>query len=93
LSKSEFQLEHVTPRAQGGRTNWQNCVVSCNRCNQRKQDKTPAQARMSILTKPVRPKSLPGTVSPAFRWAEGMPSEWRDFIASVHYWHGTLDDD
>jgi 5-methylcytosine-specific restriction endonuclease McrA len=93
LSKSEFQLEHVTPRAQGGRTNWQNVVVACEPCNQRKQDKTPAQARMKLSTKPVQPRSLPGMVSPAFRWEPGMPMEWKSFVASVTYWHSELEND
>ena len=91
VTKTEFQIEHVVPRAQGGRTIWTNCVTSCNRCNQRKQDKTPRQAGMRLLSKPVRPKSLPGMFSPVIQWSKEMPTEWRDFIASVDYWHGTLE--
>jgi len=92
VSKSEFQIEHVVPRAKGGRTVWENVVVACEPCNQRKQDKTPAQARMRLLSKPVRPKSLPGMYSPVIQWETGMPDEWRDFVYSVSYWHSELED-
>lgn len=93
VSKSEFQLEHVIPRSLGGHTNWENVVVSCETCNQRKSNRTPEQAKMKLLAKPKRPKHLPGQVSPAFRWEPGMPSEWRDFVASVDWWHGDLETD
>ena len=93
VTRSAFQIEHVTPRAQGGRTTWANCVTACNPCNQRKQDKTPQQARMRLLSKPSKPKSLPGAFSPVLAWDEKrMPMEWRDYLASVHYWHDKLEE-
>ena len=92
VTKTEFQIEHVVPKAQGGRTVWENVVVACGPCNQRKQDKTPAQAQMRLLSKPVRPKSLPGMFSPVIQWSDGMPDEWRGFVYSVQYWHSQLED-
>lgn len=92
VDRAEFQIEHVIPRAQGGKSTWENVVVACHRCNQKKEDKTPAQAKMPLLSKPSKPKSLPGTFSPVISWSEGMPKEWKSFIASVHYWHDKLEE-
>ncbi|MFO7733991.1 MAG: HNH endonuclease signature motif containing protein, partial [Candidatus Aminicenantes bacterium] len=30
---------HVTPRAQGGQSRWENCVLACLACNKRKADR------------------------------------------------------
>ncbi|NIQ80110.1 MAG: HNH endonuclease, partial [Anaerolineae bacterium] len=45
----EFEYEHVVPKTQGGKTNWENIVVSCHACNQRKKGRTPEQAGMRLL--------------------------------------------
>lgn len=52
-------VDHVQPRARGGRNTWDNTVASCDPCNQRKGDRTPAEAGMRLLVRPRRP-----------RWAE-----------------------
>lgn len=89
VSLSEFTFDHVTPKSQGGKTCWENIVVSCLACNGRKEDRTPTQAHMVLKNVPVRPKSLPGS-DLSMTWGEGMPSSWKDYLGSVQYWHGTL---
>jgi len=42
-------VDHITPRAQGGLHDFDNLVAACRRCNSRKKDRTPEQARMPIL--------------------------------------------
>ncbi len=54
-------LDHVVPRARGGRTEWTNIVACCAACNARKADRTPEQARMVLRSAPVRPARLPVT--------------------------------
>ncbi|MEZ5347423.1 MAG: HNH endonuclease [Pyrinomonadaceae bacterium] len=46
----DLTLDHILPRAQGGTTTPQNLVSACVRCNQRKGNRTPEQARMPLLT-------------------------------------------
>lgn len=46
-------LDHVVPRAQGGRSTYQNLVSCCSACNSRKGDRTPEQAGMK-LKRPIR---------------------------------------
>lgn len=46
----DLTLDHILPRAQGGVTTPQNLVSACVKCNQRKGNRTPEQARMPLLT-------------------------------------------
>ena len=46
----ELTLDHITPRAQGGKSTAENLVTACAPCNGRKADRTPEQARMPLLT-------------------------------------------
>ncbi|GAB2962302.1 HNH endonuclease [Micromonospora polyrhachis] len=41
-------IDHVLPRSRGGRNTWQNTIAACYDCNQRKGDRTPAEAGMPI---------------------------------------------
>ena len=46
----DLTLDHILPRAQGGASAPENLVAACSKCNQRKADRTPEQARMPLLT-------------------------------------------
>ena len=48
-------VDHVLPRSRGGQWSWLNTVAACGRCNSRKGDRTPAEARMSLLVRPHQP--------------------------------------
>lgn len=47
--------DHVIPKCQGGENTWENCVTSCSSCNSRKDNRTPAQAGMKLLSVPTEP--------------------------------------
>ena len=91
-SRSELNLDHVLPRSQGGRTSWENVVCSCVRCNMRKGGRTPEQAGMRLLKKPVRPRWVP-----LFRGATRKSTyrEWLPFLslADASYWNVELIDE
>jgi len=55
LKHSEITIDHVIPRAQGGKTSFLNCVISCNSCNNKKANKTPEEAKMPLIKKPIHP--------------------------------------
>jgi 5-methylcytosine-specific restriction endonuclease McrA len=57
LPAKELTLDHVLPRSRGGGSTWENLVACCFRCNNRKGDRTPAEAGMT-LAKPPRPISI-----------------------------------
>ena len=46
----ELTLDHILPRSRGGDNSPVNVVTSCMTCNNRKGDRTPAEARMPLLT-------------------------------------------
>ena len=48
-------IDHVLPRAQGGKTTWLNCVAACLKCNGDKADRTPEQAGMRLEIEPWVP--------------------------------------
>lgn len=88
VTMSEFTYDHVTPLSQGGKTVWENIVVSCLRCNQKKAGRTPTQARMALISTPAKPKTLSADGLP-FSLAD-IPDTWKDYLGSVQYWHDTL---
>jgi 5-methylcytosine-specific restriction endonuclease McrA len=47
---SELTLDHILPRSRGGDNSPVNVVSACIACNNRKGDRTPAEARMPLLT-------------------------------------------
>lgn len=50
-------LDHVIPKSRGGKNDWSNLVTCCRKDNHRKADRTPEEAGMKLLRKP-----LPATV-------------------------------
>ena len=55
-NKHELTVDHVIPRSRGGTTTWENVVAACGACNHRKGDRTPDEAKMTLLAKPARPR-------------------------------------
>lgn len=58
LKGKPWTIDHVFPSSRGGRSEWSNVVVSCKTCNQAKGDRTPEEAKMKLLQKPVAPFGL-----------------------------------
>jgi len=90
VPRSEITYDHVVPRAHGGTTVWENVVIACFPCNQKKGGHTPAQVRMRLLSTPVKPKKLPDARL-TLTWRTGMPESWRGWVRDVCYWNGELD--
>lgn len=88
FSLSKLTYDHVVPRAQGGKTCWENIVMACYPCNGRKGHRAPAQVGMRLLKQPVRPQWLPVV---AFRIDPNcsIPETWIQWV----YWHGALEED
>ena len=85
----ELNYDHVVPRHMGGRTTWENIVTSCYPCNARKRNRTPEMAGMTLLSLPVKPKSLPITVH--LNFTGDVPPLWESYV----YWNTAFggDDD
>ncbi|QDV36511.1 HNH endonuclease [Tautonia plasticadhaerens] len=83
---SELTIDHVLPRAQGGVSTWENCVLACVGCNSRKANRTPEQAHMRLRKKPVRPEW-----KPMYAYSTMRIESWSRFISEA-YWNVALDE-
>ena len=81
----ELSIDHVVPRAQGGVSNWTNCVLACMTCNKRKADRTPREAGMRLRKAPVRP-----TWKPIYARDSVRIESWSKFISET-YWNVPLE--
>lgn len=79
---SELSLDHVLPRSQGGETNWENIVCACVECNVRKGGRTPRQANMTLIRKPVKPKRSPML---NLKLTQKKYQSWQSFLENA-YW-------
>jgi 5-methylcytosine-specific restriction endonuclease McrA len=52
----ELNIDHILPRSRGGADTWENLVTACRVCNLRKGWRTPDEAGMHLIRKPVRPR-------------------------------------
>lgn len=77
----ELNVDHVLPRARGGRDAWDNLVISCRDCNLRKGKRTPEEAGMRLARSPVKPGwSTAAHIALTTR----MPfSEWQPFLGAT----------
>ena len=73
---SDLTMDHVIPKSKGGLKSWTNIVASCKRCNSRKRDRTPEEARMPLIKQPQVPR---WTIEVLLRDKE-VPSEWDHYI-------------
>lgn len=48
-------VDHIIPKAKGGKSSFDNCVAACKPCNNRKGDKSCSEARMYPKVKPYTP--------------------------------------
>lgn len=79
---SELSLDHVVPRSHGGTATWENIVCACVSCNIRKGGRTPSQASMRLITKPVRPRRNPVLT---IKLNDGRYESWKAFLDNA-YW-------
>ncbi len=84
VSINDGTYDHVVPRAQGGKTEWTNIVTCCETCNSKKGGRTPAQAKMRLRKKPIRPAWVPIMFVNVSQ--ESAPDAWRDYL----YWTQSL---
>lgn len=80
--KPDLTIDHVIPSSRGGTDTWENLVLACVKCNVKKANRTPDEARMPLVRKPVKPNWLPrfGTRAPASEL-----TSWQRFVDAA-YW-------
>ena len=56
LGRADFTIDHIVPRSRKGVNSWGNTACACYACNQRKDDRTPHEAGMTLLWEPKTPR-------------------------------------
>ncbi len=82
FTTNELSLDHVIPRSMGGKSAWENIVCACAQCNVKKGGRTPQQARMTLIQKPVKPKRNPLI---HFHLGHQRYRSWKQFLDHA-YW-------
>jgi len=77
LKPNEGNIDHVIPRSKGGKTSFDNCVLSSKEINTKKADKTPKEAGLKLIKQPTVPKEMP--VSKLIKNKHKIP-EWDHFL-------------
>ena len=89
LETAEYTIDHVLPRARGGRSVWANLALACVRCNKRKSDRTPQEAGLMFRQKLIEPSQF----DPRFNFRlhiKVLRPEWSDYKAYL-YWNVELE--
>lgn len=103
--QDDVTIDHVVPRSQGGKTTFTNCVLACIKCNKRKDNRTPEQAKMplvkivsangkthkEIYDRPKAPKWSPVYAVPRY---QKFPKSWGKFLQDMIddlYWNTELE--
>ena len=82
----ELSIDHIVPRSQGGKNTWENIVCACVKCNTKKGGRTPEQAHMRLISKPVRPKRSPVLT---IKLSDQRYASWKQFL-DFAYWNVEL---
>ncbi|MBX3359514.1 MAG: HNH endonuclease [Phycisphaeraceae bacterium] len=82
FSSAELSIDHVLPRTQGGGDTWDNLVCACVKCNARKGGRTPDQAAMKLIRRPIRPRRNPLIT---LRLGQERYASWKAFLDEA-YW-------
>jgi 5-methylcytosine-specific restriction endonuclease McrA len=73
----DLTLDHVTPRAKGGKHAWENLVTACRSCNHRKGQKTVQEAGLRLRKQPTQPHVSAYYILYQYLKAE---EDWRKFV-------------
>ncbi|WP_156680167.1 HNH endonuclease [Sphingomonas profundi] len=84
---TELTFDHIVPRAQGGRTTWENVATACAPCNLRKGGRTPRQAGMKLALPAYRPTSWQLQEQGRSFPPNYLHQSWRDWL----YWDVELE--
>jgi len=78
----DLSLDHIVPRSRGGTSTWDNVVCCCLRCNVKKGGRTPKEANMRLISKPVKPKRSPVI---NVKLSDSKYRSWKQFLDHA-YW-------
>lgn len=75
--KSLLNLDHIVPRARGGKSSWTNIVASCRWCNNDKGDKLLSELGWTLIKNPQKPKWQAHVATP---FEKAKKQYWQKFL-------------
>ena len=76
LPSGDLTLDHVTPKSRGGGSTWENLVSCCFACNNKKDNRTPAEAGMRLINGKPRPIMIHSKI----RMLQGDNQVWSKYL-------------
>lgn len=76
-SKKDLTLDHVVPKSKGGQNTWMNLVTCCFKCNLKKGDRTPEEAKLKMRHQPFAPTLINENIT--------IQNIWNDYQKSFVY--------
>ncbi len=73
---ADLTIDHVIPRSRGGSDTWENLVTACTKCNNKKGNRTPDEAKMPLLNLPTKPHHILFLK----QYIGAVAEEWRPFL-------------
>lgn len=76
LSGKEITIDHIIPSSRftnkAKSNTWENQIVSCKKCNNKKGNRTPKEANMQLLHDPIKVRNV--------LELGNIPEEWMDYL-------------
>ena len=82
FTRADLNMDHVFPKSRGGQHIWINVVTSCIVCNTRKGDRTPEEAGMQLIRKPIKPSWV--EIMSGLKW-DKIPQSWKDATKKLSF--------
>lgn len=78
----KLEIDHVVPRSSGGTNSWSNCVTCCGPCNRKKGSLSVEKAGMTLLKKPMPPRSIIQLMASYLEFDSSHPT-WHDYLKTA----------
>jgi 5-methylcytosine-specific restriction endonuclease McrA len=75
LPMKDSTIDHINPKSKNGKLTWENCVISCLKCNLKKGDKDLNSIGMNLIKTP----KAPNYDKINFYFFENTPKSWSVF--------------
>jgi len=85
----ELNLDHILPKSRGGKSTWENIVLSCIPCNGNKDNRTPSEAGMKMHYQSSAPTWKPGYAI-CVKTGMRVKKSWQKFVDSC-YWNSEIE--
>lgn len=57
-TSTNLTIDHLIPKSRGGEDSWENLTTACIKCNNKKGDRTPEEAKMQLYNRPKKPSHI-----------------------------------